>query len=90
MLEGVVYTSVFVSDQDRALDFYTRGVHKCDPRCKSCAVDLEPRRPASDPRHQDKPSPPAAASNRPAGGIRLAVSVVLATKHDVPRQEFTC
>ena len=23
MLEGVVYTSVFVSDQDRALDFYT-------------------------------------------------------------------
>ena len=23
MLEGIVYTSVFVSDQDRALDFYT-------------------------------------------------------------------
>jgi len=23
MLEGIIYTSVFVSDQDRALDFYT-------------------------------------------------------------------
>jgi hypothetical protein len=25
MLEGVVYTSVLVSDQDRALDFYTNA-----------------------------------------------------------------
>jgi predicted enzyme related to lactoylglutathione lyase len=26
MLEGIVYTTVFVSDQDRALDFYTNAL----------------------------------------------------------------